>query len=197
MIPWRRVPAVLREEVAQTRPRLVLARLLTSFLPLPAGGRLRAIALRLAGCRIGKGVVLASMPRIIGDGDVCPRLTVGDHCYFNVGVTLELGEPISIGCWVTLGPETMLLTTTHEIGDPDHRCSTPQRSPIRVGDGAWIGARVLVLPGVTIGAGAVVGAGSLVIADVEPNTLVAGVPAQAKRLLPVDHGVGARSAACD
>ncbi|MDY7540915.1 DapH/DapD/GlmU-related protein [Cryobacterium sp. 5B3] len=56
-------------------------------------------------------------------------------------------------------------------------------SKIVIGDGAWIGAGTIVLPGVAIGKGAVVAAGSTVTHDVLPNTLVAGVPARLVRQL--------------
>jgi maltose O-acetyltransferase len=56
-------------------------------------------------------------------------------------------------------------------------------APITIGDGAWLGARSTILPGVTIGAGAVVAAGSVVIGDVAPDVVVAGVPAVVRRQL--------------
>jgi maltose O-acetyltransferase len=179
----RRAVEVLQHQLGGVRVRHVLARLLVLPLPILAGSRVRAFALRLAGFRVGRGVVLADMPRIFGEGRIETRLTIGDHCFLNVGTTIELGDRISIGRWVTFGPEVMLLTTTHEIGGPDHRCSTPIVSPIEICDGAWIGARATVLPGVTVGSGAVVGAGSLVLDDVEPNTVVAGSPARLIRRL--------------
>jgi len=55
--------------------------------------------------------------------------------------------------------------------------------PISVGDGCWIGARTVILGGVTIGAGSIVAAGSMVAYDVPANVLVAGVPAKVKRVL--------------
>jgi maltose O-acetyltransferase len=56
--------------------------------------------------------------------------------------------------------------------------------PVSIEDGAWIAARVTILPGVTIGRGTVVAAGAVVTRDVPPNTLAAGVPARVKRELP-------------
>jgi acetyltransferase-like isoleucine patch superfamily enzyme len=185
---------VLRQELDGVRPRYLLARLLVLPLPILAGSRLRAGALKLAGFRIGRGVSFGSMPRIFGNGQITPRLTIGDHCFFNVGTTFELGERITIGRWVTFGPEVMLLTTTHEIGASDHRCSARTLAPIHIGDGVWIGARAVVLPGVSIGDGAVVGAASLVMHDVEPNTLVAGGPARlVRRLDAVEAADGSRA----
>ena len=58
------------------------------------------------------------------------------------------------------------------------------RAPVRIGDKAWIGARAIILKGVTIGEGAMVGAGSVVTRNVPPWTLAAGNPARAIRELP-------------
>jgi acetyltransferase-like isoleucine patch superfamily enzyme len=75
------------------------------------------------------------------------------------------------------------LTVDHEIGPSEHRCTNPVMAPIAIGDGAWLASRVLVLPGVTVGKGAVVAAGAVVTRDVAPDTLVAGVPARFVRNL--------------
>jgi maltose O-acetyltransferase len=174
---------VVREELADMRPRHLLVRLLAAPLPRLTATRARANILKLGGYRIGRGVAFGDMPRIFGNGAVARRLVIGNHCFFNVGVTFELGERITIGRWVTFGPDVMLLTTTHEIGGPGHRCAEHVRAPIVIGDGVWIGARATVLPGVHVGDGAVVGASALVMADVEPNTVVAGVPARLVRRL--------------
>jgi acetyltransferase-like isoleucine patch superfamily enzyme len=68
-------------------------------------------------------------------------------------------------------------TPFHEL-DPDRRLARPRTSPIDIGENVWLGARVMVMPGVTIGRDAAVGAGSIVTSDVPPRTLVAGVPAR-------------------
>ncbi len=72
----------------------------------------------------------------------------------------------------------MVLTRSHEIGPPAHRAFTPHARPINIGSGVWLGSRTTILPGITIGAGAVVAAGSVVCHDVPRNTMVAGVPAR-------------------
>jgi acetyltransferase-like isoleucine patch superfamily enzyme len=80
----------------------------------------------------------------------------------------------------------MLLTTGHDLGPHEQRAGELTAAPIVVGDGAWIGARSVVLPGITVGPGAVVAAGSVVTTDCEPDGLYAGVPAVRKRELPTD-----------
>jgi maltose O-acetyltransferase len=91
---------------------------------------------------------------------------------------LDLGASISIGDKVSLGHGVLVLTGTHEIGPPSHRAGRLVTEPVSIGDGAWLGSRCVIFPGVKIGAGAVVAAGAVVTEDVPANTVVAGVPAQ-------------------
>jgi maltose O-acetyltransferase len=116
---------------------------------------------------------------------------IGPHCFF-FGVAIEFGERawvndrcyfdnrdrISIGARCSLAMEVMLCTSTHEIGDRSQRTGPYFTAPIEIQDGCWLGARTLVLPGVTIGSGCVVAAGSVVSGDLEPNALYAGAPAR-------------------
>jgi len=71
----------------------------------------------------------------------------------------------------------------HVIRDSKQRAGKNVYSDINVGTGVWIGAKVTVLPGVTIGNGCVIAAGSVVTFDCEDNCLYAGNPARKKRLL--------------
>nr|WP_243895920.1 acyltransferase [Paenibacillus sp. F411] len=72
----------------------------------------------------------------------------------------------------------MFCTDTHEIGTSDERGGERKLLPIKVDDGCWIGARVTILPGVTVGQGCIIAAGAVVTKDCEPNGLYAGVPAR-------------------
>jgi len=179
-----KIPGVLRDEVGQLQGRVALARLLASLLPPFVGGRVRVVLLRAAGFSIGHGTVMWGMPIITGRGDLQSLLRVGSLCRFNIGCLLDLNAPVVIGDAVGFGQGVMFLTTTHEIAGAARRSGRRLPGPITVGDGAWIGARVTILPGVTIGNGAVVAAGAVVTRDVAPNTLVAGVPARLVRELP-------------
>ena len=107
---------VLREEMANINPRYMLVSIFVAPFPRMSGSRTRALALKLAGFRIGRGVIFCDMPRIVGDGPITERLTVGDNCFFNIGLTMELGANISIGKHVSFGHDVMLLTTTHKMG---------------------------------------------------------------------------------
>lgn len=81
---------------------------------------------------------------------------------------------ITVGNDVSIGPEASILTLGH---DPQSGNFEDRGGDVIIGDRVWIGYRAIVLPGVTIGDGAVVGAGSVVTRNVEPFTIVAGNPA--------------------
>jgi maltose O-acetyltransferase len=90
---------------------------------------------------------------------------------------------VTIGNNVSFGHQVIVLTNTHDIGPASRRAATLCSKAVTIGNGAWLGARCTILPGVTIGDGAVVAAGSVVNEDVPANVLVAGVPARLVRLL--------------
>ena len=79
---------------------------------------------------------------------------------------------------MTIGHQVLIITTTHELGPREHRAGSALRNPVKIEDGAWIGSRCVILPGVTVGAGAIVEPGSVVNKDVAPNTSVRGIPAK-------------------
>ena len=104
--------------------------------------------------------------------------------------------PVDLGDRVALGPHVTLVTSSYpgcskllQLADVEPLVAWLR--PIRVEEDAWLGAGVIVLPGVTIGRGAVVGAGAVVTRDVAPYTVVAGVPARLIRTLSAPPG------ACD
>lgn len=109
-------------------------------------------------------------------------LRVGSNVFVNHGCTLNDIGGITIGEDTMLGPNVSLLTTGHPTRVAERRAGITV-APIRIGANVWIGAGATVLGGVTIGDGAVVAAGAVVTHDVEPATLVAGVPARPLRAL--------------
>lgn len=176
----------VHSEMAEYHVRLQLAQMVMWPLPPHVGSRLRVYLLRLAGFQIGRGTVMWGAPIITGSGNLYPRLQVGCDCWFNLGCFLNLGAAIQIGDRVALGHQVMILTDTHAIGDQQRRAGALEAYPVQIEDGAWIGARAILLPGVTIGAGAVVAAGAVVTKAVAPHTLVGGTPARPIRTLPTD-----------
>lgn len=174
---------VLQEELSEVHPRFLLISMIMKVIPRYIGARTRTKILRAAGLNIGHGTVIMGAPDMHGQGDIRKRLRIGEHVSMNTGCFFDLNAPITIGSHVAIGHEVMLLTTSHEIGDSDHRAGTTFSAPVTIKDGAWIGARCIILPGVTVGEGSIVGAGSVVTKDVPPNTLVGGVPAKVIRAI--------------
>jgi maltose O-acetyltransferase len=165
--------------------RKVVAYSVSHVLPRSSFRRLRTAFLRLAGVRIGPGSAILGTLELTGPGDVTKLLRVGDGTRVLGLLHVDLGAEVRIGNGVTVGHDVSLLTIDHDIGSAEYRCGRLVAAPIQIGDGAWLGARTVVLPGVSIGAGAVVVAGAVVTRDVVSNTLVAGVPAKAVRTLDV------------
>lgn len=97
----------------------------------------------------------------------------GEHVFVNQSCTFLDQGGIRLGDGVLIGPKTNLISSDHPL-PASERSEFITRAPITIEANAWLGAAVTVLPGVTIGRGAVVGAGTVVTKDVPPNTLVTG-----------------------
>ena len=113
------------------------------------------------------------------------NIECGCHVAIDDAVNLYSVDKITIGSKVAISREAFICTASHDISKPNRPLVT---SPITICDGVWIGARAIILPGVTIGEGAVIAAGTVVTKDVEPWTVVGGNPAKfiKKRVLKDD-----------
>lgn len=103
------------------------------------------------------------------------NLELGEFVAIDDQVNLYSAAKITIGSKVAISREAFICTASHDITRPERPLIT---KPITICDGVWIGARAIVLPGVTIGEGAVVAAGAVVTKDVAPFTIVGGNPAK-------------------
>lgn len=144
---------------------------------------LRGKLLRRSGWVIGEGSVIrwgvdfTARKVVIGKDSF-----VGRHGLFDGGGTITIEDNVRIG------PLVRILSTTHPIENKvprrvfgiDHDLDT------RIGYGCWLGAAVMVMPGVTIAPGCVIAAGAVVAKDTQPNGLYAGVPAKRIRELLVE-----------
>lgn len=146
------------------------------------GRRARVWLLRAAGAELARGAMLHGGSYISRPA----RLVVGPDSFISRSCYLDLEANLVLGARVTVGHGTSFVTTRHRLGPAEARCGDFAGEAITVGDGAWLGANVTVLPGVNIGSGAVVAAGAVVSADVPDNALVAGVPARVRRSLGVE-----------
>lgn len=105
------------------------------------------------------------------------RVEMGSDVSIAAFVHIWGGGGVRIGDRVLIGSHTAIASETHDYAATDMARSHVTR-PIVISDDVWIGAHCAILPGVTIGKGAVVGAGAVVNKDVEPMSIVAGVPAR-------------------
>jgi len=106
-------------------------------------------------------------------------IRIGD--YSGIGLGARIQGPLTLGSHVMMGPDVIIYTRGHEIKE----CTIPmiwqgetKAKPVLIEDDVWIGARVVILPGVKIGQGSVIGACALVTKDVPPYTIMGGVPAK-------------------
>ena len=166
------------ENEVQARPfpalGIRIAEQVFSRIPPFVAGRAITLSLRAAGVRIGGASVFWGMPRLVGPGDICSRLSVGTYCGFNARCYFELDGQITIQDHVAVGQDVMFLTRTHDTSNPMQRGGNTGSAPIEIGNGAWLGARCTIMPGVKVGAGSVIGASVIVTQDVPPNMLVMG-----------------------
>jgi acetyltransferase-like isoleucine patch superfamily enzyme len=122
---------------------------------------------------------------LIGGANASSRLVIGADCFINCNCVFDAAAPIEIGERVSLGEGVLITTSAHAVDHPARRAGSLEPRPVRVGAGAWISSRAVVLPGVDVGEGAVVAAGAVVTREVPPHTMVAGAPAHVVRQLSV------------
>lgn len=102
-------------------------------------------------------------------------------CRSGVGVNAVFQGKVTIGDDVMMGPECIIYTRNHKFSDLDKPMNKQGYSDIEevvIEDNVWIGGRVIILPGVRVGTGAIVGAGAVVTKDVPPYAVVGGNPAK-------------------
>ena len=115
---------------------------------------------------------------------------IGDRCQLDArSGGIFIGEDVNIGTCVSLW------TDSQDVNDPWFRSMPHKRGKITIGNKAWLGSHCIILDQVNIGEGAVVAAGALVTKDVEPYTIVAGVPAKkiGERNRDLRYHIGAAS----
>jgi acetyltransferase-like isoleucine patch superfamily enzyme len=139
--------------------------------------RATELASRIFG-RIGEGVCIEP-PLVVHGGS---NVEAGDRLLIGADCTLRADERIEIGNDVILGPRV-------KIGGMENVAT----GPIRIGDGAWLGADVVVHPGVTIGPGALVMPHGVVTRNLPANALAAGNPCRVQRIMELGAGCGPRT----
>lgn len=147
----------------------------SKFLPL----KLRYYIYKMSGMRTATQNIRAGCTfegkNIVLEKGVFLNQDVFIDCYDE---TVLIKENASIAFGVAI------FTSTHLVGNKNKRTSESQKKPVTIGKGCWVGARAVILPGVSIGDGCIIAAGAVVNKDCEPDGLYAGVPA--KRIKELD-----------
>lgn len=126
--------------------------------------------LRMFGAKIGKGLCIKNNVTIKFPW----KLTIGDYCWIGEQVWIDNLDKVTIGNNVCISQGALLLTGNHDytVSNMPYR-----NAPVIVHDGAWIGAKAIVCPGVTIAENSVVAVGSTVTKDTDANGVYQGNPA--------------------
>ena len=140
----------------------------------------RCMLLRLFGAKIG------TKCKIYGSTSVWvpQNLEMGNNCWIDGRVKIYNVDKIRLGSNCIVSEGAFLCTASHDISSPVFELVV---KPIEIHDCAWICSNAVVLPGVTIGAGAVVAAGAVVVKDVPAWTVVAGNPARFVKRRKIDE----------
>ncbi len=101
---------------------------------------------------------------------------LGSHIFINYNLVILDCAPVTIGDHVFIGPNVQLYTAHHPLDAHTRAQHIGWAEPITIGNNVWIGGSCVILPGVTIGDGAVIGAGSVVTKDIAPNMVAVGNP---------------------
>lgn len=182
-------PSVVLEGVPEvyvregTHSRLVIG-------PRAVIGSLVRIELRGGELLLGEGADVRRLCRLNAQG----RCELGAEVLLSTGVHLHCSEHIVLADWAIVGEFSTIADSNHlRTGEDRHVYHSTESAPIRIGRNVWIGAKVTIAKGVTIGDQCFIGANSVVTRDVEPWWLAAGSPAAPiKRLEQRDPDVPQR-----
>lgn len=106
--------------------------------------------------------------------DYAKQVSIGEKVLINQGLALTASGGVTIEDNVMIGPEVSIVTINHDLDN----LYILKGKRVTLKKGSWIGARASVMPGVTVGEGAIVAGGAVVVKDVEPYTVVGGNPAK-------------------
>lgn len=133
-------------------------------------------------------LTLGEKVTVLKDAEIvsCGIVQLGHRVWIARGSSVG-GKDVCLEDEVILGPGVFVMDGDHEIQAETGRITMHSgvRRPVLIKSNAWLGARSIVLKGVTVGEGAIIGAGSVVTKEVPPHTVAVGVPARVERTLEV------------
>lgn len=147
----------------------------SSGLPYSFGARyIRTFFARGMLEKCGKGVNIEHGAFFASGKDI----TIGDHS--GIGIGCRVAGPLSIGDDVMMAPNVTIVTQNHETSDLSvpMRLQTAPKHKVTIGNDVWIGANVIILPGITVGNGCIIAGGAVVTKDVPDYAVVGGNPAR-------------------
>jgi acetyltransferase-like isoleucine patch superfamily enzyme len=140
----------------------------TTYIPFHS---VRNLFWKLAGVKLGKKSTLHTGIRVFD-----PRnIKIGEGTIVGYATFIDGRDQVTIGSHTDIASEVMIYSSEHDLGAEDFHAIL---APVKIGNYVFIGPRAIILAGVSIGEGAVVAAGAVVTKDVEPFTIVGGVPAK-------------------
>jgi len=159
-------------------------------LPTGAGDWLRYQVLRRVLGHLGEATVLKRGLLLLNP----EKIFIGSNCDLSRRVFITGGGGVRIGNWVGIGPDAKIWSVNHRFEDPDQPWLLQgwEHKEVVIEDDVWVGAAVFVMPGVTIGKGAIISACSVVSKSIPPYAIVAGNPGRVIgwRRKPVQSGAG-------
>lgn len=132
---------------------------------------IRRLFYRAGGMKIGKGSTIHMFARFFD----ARNIVIGEDTIVGEKVFLDGRAVLTIGNHVDIASDVMIYNSKHDIESPTFEA---KNAPVTIEDYCFIGPRSIILPGVTVGSGAIVAAGAVVTKDVAPFAIVGGIPAR-------------------
>ncbi len=172
------LPYDARDSVCQTRRALAARHCARLRETVPGDAAYRAIMKELVPLMDPTACVLSPVHLDFGTG-----LAMGEHSFINTGATILDNARVRLAAHVLLGPRCHIATPFHPLDAAKRAVGLVCAAPVTIEEDCWLGAGVIVCPGVTVGARSVIGAGSVVTRNIPPDSLACGQPAVVKRTL--------------
>lgn len=165
-------PAILKEQTQAMLPMYEYNQ------ALPTEGEKRQALLKKMFAAVGEGCYIEPPFHANWGGH---HIKLGNHVYANFNFTIADDTYVTIGDHTMIGPNVTMSSAAHPILPELRKHGYQYNLPITIGNNCWLGAGVIILPGVTIGDNSVIGVGAVVTRDIPANVVAMGVPAKVSR----------------